>query len=116
MGLNEGKISRKNKEQITIHRELMENRDNAIWLSKAKELYNVTQERLMLEKKEHILALELRDLSDYKPYTYGGLSYFIETRLGPVDYGSIPEIKNLDLNKYRKAPVKVWKLKVEVTV
>lgn len=94
----------------------MENRDNSIWLSKARELYNVTQERLALEKKEHTLALELRDLSDYKSYSFGGLNYFIETRLGPIDYGSIPEIKNIDLNKYRKAPVQVWKLKVEVSV
>jgi hypothetical protein len=94
----------------------MENRDNSIWLSKARELYNVTQERLALEKKEHTLALELRDLSDYKPYSYGGLNYFIESRLGPVDYCSIPELNNVDLNKYRKAPVKVWKLKVEVSV
>ena len=29
----------------------MENRDNSIWLSKARELYNVTQERLALEKE-----------------------------------------------------------------
>lgn len=94
----------------------MENRDNTVWLSKAKELYNVTQERLALEKKEHQISLELRDLSDYKPYAYGGMSYTIETRLGPVDYGSIPEIKNIDLNRYRKASVKVWKLKVTVTV
>lgn len=94
----------------------MENRDNHIWLSKAKELYTITQERLALEKKEHLLSLELRDLSDYKPYTYGGLSYFIETRLGPIDYNCIPELRNIDLNKYRKGPVKVWKIKVEVIV
>ena len=55
---------------------------NNVWLSKAKELYTITQERLALEKKEHLLALELRDLSNYEAYSFGGLSYFIETRLG----------------------------------
>jgi len=94
----------------------MENRDNAVWLSKAKELYNITQERLALEKKEYQISLELRDMSDYRPYSYGGLSYYIETRLGAIDYGSIPELKNMDLNRFRKAPVKVWKLKVEVSI
>ena len=94
----------------------MENRDNAVWLSKAKELYNITQERLALEKKEYQISLGLRDMSDYRPYSYGGLSYYIETRLGAIDYGSIPELKNMDLNRFRKAPVKVWKLKVEVSI
>jgi hypothetical protein len=89
---------------------------NNVWLSKAKELYTITQERLALEKKEHLLALELRDLSNYEAYSFGGLSYFIETRLGSIDYSSIPELKNLDLNRYRKGPVKVWKLKVEVVM
>lgn len=91
----------------------MENRDNAIWLSKAKQLYNVTQERLMLEKKEKILSLELRDLSGYEEYEFGGLKFFIETRLGIVDYSGIPELRNVNLNEYRRAPVKVWKLKIE---
>ena len=89
---------------------------NNVWLSKAKELYTITQERLALEKKEHLLALELRDLSNYEAYSFGGLIYFIETRLGSIDYNSIPELKNLDLNRYRKGPVKVWKLKVEILV
>ena len=91
----------------------METSYQSIWLSKAKELYNVTQERLMLEKKEKILSLELRDLSNHEEAQFGGLKFYIETRLGVIDYSGIPELRNVDLNQYRRAPVKVWKLKIE---
>lgn len=31
---------------------------------------------------------------------------------GNVDYKAIPELKNVDLKKYRKAPIEPWQLEM----
>lgn len=83
------------------------------WLMKAKELYNIQQQRRALEKREAELGIELRTLSNNQPMSFGGMRYYFEIRSGYVDYNAIPELKNIDLNKYRKPNVITWKLAID---
>ena len=85
----------------------------AAWLMIAKELYNTKQQRMFLERKEKELSLELQKLSGYREKSYGGIRYYFEVRLGTIDYNSIPELQQMDLNKYRKPSQKAWKLEVQ---
>ena len=85
----------------------------AAWLMTAKELYNIQQQRRALEKREAELGTELRALSNNQPKAFGGMRYYFEIRTGSVDYNSIPELKSVDLNKYRKPSLTVWKLAVD---
>lgn len=83
------------------------------WLMKAKELYNLQQQRRFLEKREKELSLELQALSNNEEKSYGGIRYYYEIRTGYINYHEIPELKNVNLDLYRKPSMKAWKLVVE---
>lgn len=84
-----------------------------VWLYKARELYNIQQQRKALEKVESQLVDDLKKLQDNQPFSFGGMKFYYEQRTGNVDYSSIPELKNVNLDLYRKSLVKVWKISVE---
>lgn len=84
-----------------------------IWLSKAKELYNLQQQRKNIEKLEKELSDQLKIMQHDECLSYGGIRYYYEERSGSVDYSAIPELKKIDLSLYRKPPVKVWKISIE---
>jgi putative phage-type endonuclease len=52
------------------------------------------------------------ELISYSPRSSigGGLKISKITRKGNVDYGRIPELKNVKLDDYRKRPIETWKL------
>jgi hypothetical protein len=83
------------------------------WLEKTKELYNISQEIKLLEKKAAELSGTIKVMTNNESYAFGGLKYYYEVRTGSVDYGSIPELRSVDLDLYRKPPVKVLKLAIE---
>jgi hypothetical protein len=61
-----------------------------------------------------MVSQELRVLSDNKSSMGGSFIYECTLRQGNVDYKSIPELKSINLEKYRKEESFVWKLfKVE---
>jgi hypothetical protein len=78
-----------------------------------KQLYNIQQEIKMLEKKAVELSVTIKTMTHEESYSFGGLKYYYELRTGFIDYGSIPELRSVDLSLYRKPPVKVWKLAIE---
>lgn len=84
-----------------------------LWLQKAKELYNIQQQKKSLESKEKTLAAQLKMIQKDEAMSFGGIRYFYEERLGTIDYASIPELKEINLEQYRKPIIKVWKLAVE---
>ena len=92
----------------------MHNIQDIAWLMKARELFNAQQRRKDIEKLESELATELRAMQEGKPKSFGGMKYSYDTRIGSVDYSAIPELKSVDLSKYRKPSVTVWKLAVEI--
>ena len=84
-----------------------------LWLSRATELYNIQQKRKELEKSEAVLASELKQMQQLKPMSFGGIRYSFEERVGTINYSSIPELQAVDLEWYRNAPIRVWKLTIE---
>jgi len=81
------------------------------WVLKAKELYSLQEKRRQLEKMEVILLNELRSASEELASQGGGFIFENYLRLGSVEYASIPELKAVNLEKYRKPPVICWRLK-----
>jgi hypothetical protein len=87
--------------------------EDQLWLSTAKELYNVQNQRRDLEKKEKELSEFLKNLSDNQERTISGMRYSFTLRPGSVDYTIVPQLKGVNLDFYRKSPIKVWKLTIE---
>jgi hypothetical protein len=92
----------------------MENNfQSELWLQKAKELYNIQQQRKLIEKTEKELSEQLKALQYNEPMVYGGIRYFYEERLGNINYEKISALKTIDFEQYRNPSVRVWKLNIE---
>lgn len=83
------------------------------WLTLAHDLYHLQQLLKRTELKADKLRAQLLDLSDHKSHSES--NYILErcSRLGAIDYTSIPILKELGLEyleSYRKPDVIVWKL------
>ena len=85
-----------------------------LWLMRAKELYNLKEQRKNIEALEKQMEIDLRSMQNNEPLEYGGIAYGYHTRPGNIDYESIPELKGVNLDQYRKEQVRVWKLQVKV--
>ena len=82
------------------------------WVKKATELKLVQQSRKEIEESEKQLLAELKDLSGFEPSKGGQFRFDYVMRKGSVEYKNIPELKNVDLEAYRKEEVQVWKLEI----
>ena len=80
------------------------------WLMKAQELLELKKFIKELEYKESLLTKEVQEIAGNEPYQYKGVISFYEQRKGAVNYGVIPELAHVDLERYRKAPVTIFKL------
>lgn len=83
------------------------------WLECAKKLYGVKETIRLHKKEEEALSKMLRKMSDERPSCFGGLRYACSESKGLVDYTSIPELSGVDLETYRKPPIKRWTLSVD---
>lgn len=52
------------------------------------------------------------ELAGHPRLTVAGLKISKMTRAGQVDYKTVPQLKNVDLNKYRKAGTTFWEIEV----
>lgn len=84
---------------------------NAAWEILANQAYKISQQRKELEAVEKELFAQLKELSCHQDATFGRWSLVSTTRLGNVDYGSIPELSGVNLDQYRKEGIRVWSLK-----
>lgn len=80
------------------------------WISKASALYEAQNELKRIEKLATKLKEELKSLSSFQPMALDGFMLSIEYRAGSVDYKAIPELKDIDLDLYRKEDIAIWKL------
>ncbi len=87
-------------------------RDMFFWHSKAKELMKIQIQRKELEELENSLKEELKQLSQNKSCSYGGLAFLKRDRQGLIDYSKIPELKDINLEYYRKEPTEFWVLQL----
>lgn len=83
------------------------------WTAIASRAWEARKSRMLYEKQENDLFEKLKTMSENKPSRAGGFIYNYIERQGPVDYMSIPGIKEMNLDSYRKEPVIVWKLEKE---
>lgn len=87
---------------------------DAEWKMTAEELYKLQQQLKSLEKYAEELKDKLKALSQNEAAHGGGFRFNYTERKGNVDYAKIPELKAVNLELYRKEPVRYWKLELEL--
>lgn len=86
-------------------------RHDTEWENAAFE-WQITNENLkFLEEKEKKLRNKLIELSGNKNTKGGGVCLSKVCRRGNINYNDIPELKRIDLEKYRKDSIESWRLK-----
>lgn len=80
------------------------------FLRMAAEWRDLQSQLKSMEKKEKYLREQLINMSGDSNAMGGGIKMSQILRKGSIDYKSIPEIQGMDLDKYRKDPVKVWRI------
>lgn len=80
-----------------------------LWVSAAKAAYEAQLMRKHYQELEDKLLEELKKISDESSIG-GGFVFESITRKGTIDYKSIPQLKQIDLEIYRKESNVSWKL------
>ncbi len=78
-------------------------------LRMAKEWIELTERMRQDEERKKSLQEELLRESGYQNTTGFGVQAVKVIRSGSVDYSAIPELKDIDLNQYRKPPTEYWR-------
>lgn len=84
---------------------------NRRWSLRAANLDRINKKLKELTEQKELLSNQLKEMCGYKSTQCGRWVYFKEERKGNIDYGSIPLLKSIDLELYRKEDVAIWKLK-----
>lgn len=82
------------------------------WIETADKLFKVQMSLKRLREENTKLSKELQALSGGRSTKRGRYEYKRSSRKGAVNYSSIPELKRVDLEAYRKPEVTTWKLQV----
>lgn len=85
------------------------------WLKVAQELYGVQLRRKFYEEEEARLKQELTELSNNESCEFDEWSFDRVERKGVISYSSIPFLKTMDLEEYRRPGTVAWLLKKKVT-
>jgi hypothetical protein len=85
-------------------------REDELWNQCALQWKSVTEQIEFLEKEEDQLRKQLIFLSGDSNTRGCGISLCKIERKGAVDYSRIPELKGIDLDKYRKESSKSWRI------
>jgi len=80
--------------------------DDEEWISIAQQIQHIQK----LKQREKELKQQLIALSNNRSCKGGGLKFRKSVSKGSVDYSAIPELKDVDLERYRKAPSERWRL------
>lgn len=63
-----------------------------------------------LQTEQDLIRKDLIEEATHPRVSIGDLSLSKVVRAGAIDYASIPELKEVDLTKYRKKPVETWRI------
>ena len=88
--------------------------DDVEFTSAAAELRKILQEMTALTKREEELKKMLTDMCESKSLNNvacNGMHISKCVRKGNIDYASIPELKKIDLEIFRKTPISYWRVK-----
>lgn len=83
------------------------------WLQLAERVYEIKQLTKIYEEERDALMTELKELSDNKSYAYKGYFLVRSMAKGRVQYEEIPELKGVDLDKYRGKQIESWRITKE---
>lgn len=87
-----------------------EKKDDESWKETAQEWRLISNQMKELENREKQLRDSLISMSNNRNAMGHGIKVSTYPRKGSVDYSSIPEIRNIDLELYRKKTSKCWKI------
>lgn len=85
-------------------------KQNDQWVTKAQEVFDLQQQRKLLEEKENQAIAELKELNGDLNSFGGGFKYEGIVRIGSIDYKAVPQLKGVNLDMYRKSNILMWKL------
>lgn len=83
-------------------------RDDDAWNEKAEKWLQKKQELESLQLEEKKLREELIELAGNQSSRGAGIRLSLSTRKGLINYQSIPELKEIDLERYRRPSTEVW--------
>lgn len=86
------------------------------WGLTVDEYLAVKQQLKELEAKEKAFKEQLIAMANGENCYGSGIKLSQYTRKGTIDYAEIPEIKSIDLNRYRKPPISGWVINVDKSV
>lgn len=85
-------------------------REDETWQETAQKWLAIRSQIEVLECEEKQLREALIEMADSQNATGCGIRLTRSLRKGNVDYSQIPELTHVDLEKYRKEPIEVWRL------
>lgn len=80
------------------------------WSYVAPQWIKICNDLRELEREEEHLRAKLIDIAGDRSCQGSGIRLTKSITKGTIDYGSIPELKNVDLEKYRKNSFTKWRL------
>lgn len=85
-------------------------REDEVWKETSQQWLNIHAQMKSLESEEKRLREALIQMAGSQNTTGGGIRLTRSLRKGNVQYAQIPELRNIDLEQYRKEPIEIWKL------
>ena len=85
-------------------------RHDVVWQEYAFRWKKLNESIKQMEEEEEKIRNHLIFLSGPNPSRGGGISLCSYQRKGNVDYVKVPELKNVDLEPYRKASTTAWRI------
>lgn len=85
-------------------------RDDELWLEYAGRYLSVCKQIKELAVMEEAIREQLILMSGEYNCTGGGICVSQVQRKGNVDYSKIPQLENIDLDKYRKEAISLWRI------
>jgi len=85
-------------------------RDDLAWNERAQKWLQKKHELESIEQEEKKLRDELIELANHQSSQGSGVRLTLSMRKGSIDYRSIPCLKEIDLEQYRKPSSRVWSL------
>lgn len=76
----------------------------------AREAFKIKIQIKELESKHDHLMKQLKIAAQGETTTWGSYRIVVSSRPGVIEYSSIPQLKDIDVDMYRKPSVDVFKL------
>lgn len=84
-----------------------------IWNQYSKSYIEIDRQIKMLEQERETIKSSLVTCAEGRNATGSGLKLSKSFRKGSIDYCNIPELTEVNLEKYRKKPVESWRISFE---